>query len=75
MNKREEIISLWFEMWLQKKDLGIFKIFSNNATYIESWGRDMIVLKKLNFGLMSGIVVELFLNGILSNFFTRKIKQ
>ena len=38
-------------------------------------GRDMIVLKKLNFGLMSGIVVELFLNGILSNFFTRKIKQ
>lgn len=38
MNKREEIISLWFEMWLQKKDLGIFKIFSNNATYIESWG-------------------------------------
>lgn len=75
MNKREEIISLWFEMWLQKKDLGIFKIFSNHATYIESWGRDMIVLKKLNFGLMSGIVVELFLNGILSNFFTRKIKQ
>ncbi|ARU20360.1 conjugal transfer protein [Ligilactobacillus salivarius] len=38
MNKREEIISLWFEMWLQKKDLGIFKIFSNNTTYIESWG-------------------------------------
>ena len=26
------------EMWLQKKDLEIFKIFSNNATYIESWG-------------------------------------
>ncbi|NYA72899.1 nuclear transport factor 2 family protein, partial [Lactobacillus salivarius] len=22
-------------MWLQKKDLEIFKIFSNNATYIE----------------------------------------
>lgn len=38
MNKREEIISLWFEMWLQKKDLGIFKIFSNNTTYTESWG-------------------------------------
>lgn len=38
MNKREEIISLWFEMWLQKKDLGILKIFSENATYIESWG-------------------------------------
>ena len=69
MNKKEEIIRLWFEMWLQKKDLGIFKIFSNNATYIA------IVLKKLNFGLMSGIVVELLLNGILSSFFTRKIKQ
>lgn len=38
MNKREEIISLWFEMWLQKKDLGILKIFSENATYIKSWG-------------------------------------
>lgn len=75
MNKREEIISLWFEMWLQKKDLGICKIFSNNATYIESWGPRYDSSKKLNFGLMSGIVVELFLNGILSNFFTRKIKQ
>ena len=47
MNKREEIISLWFEMWLQKKDLGIFKIFSNNATYIESWGSRYDSSKKI----------------------------
>lgn len=31
MNKREDIIRLWFDMWLQKNDLGILKIFSNNA--------------------------------------------
>ena len=23
MNEREKIIRLWFDMWLQKKDLGI----------------------------------------------------
>ena len=25
-------------MWLQKKDLGIAEMFSDNAVYIESWG-------------------------------------
>lgn len=38
MDKREEIIRLWFDMWLQKKDLGIEDIFSADALYIESWG-------------------------------------
>ena len=38
MNKREETIRLWFDMWLQKNDLGILKIFSENAVYTESWG-------------------------------------
>lgn len=38
MNRREETIRLWFDMWLQKKDLGILKIFSENAVYTESWG-------------------------------------
>lgn len=38
MNEREKIIRLWFDMWLQKKDLGISEIFSDNAVYIESWG-------------------------------------
>lgn len=38
MEKREKIIRLWFNMWLQKKDLGITNIFSDDATYIESWG-------------------------------------
>ena len=37
-DKREKIIKLWFDMWLQKTDLGIFDIFSDNAVYIESWG-------------------------------------
>ena len=38
MNEREKIIRLWFDMWQQKKDLGISEIFSDNAVYIESWG-------------------------------------
>lgn len=38
MNEKEEIIRLWFDMWLQRVDMGILKIFSDNAVYIESWG-------------------------------------
>lgn len=38
MDARESIIRLWFEMWLQKKDLGIDTIFTEDAVYIESWG-------------------------------------
>lgn len=38
IKEKEEIIQLWFHMWLQKEDLGIPKIFSDNAIYIESWG-------------------------------------
>lgn len=37
MKTRETIIRRWFDMWLQKKDLGIAEMFSDNATYIESW--------------------------------------
>ena len=36
MKTRETIIRRWFDMWLQKKDLGIAEMFSDNATYIES---------------------------------------
>ena len=38
MKTRETIIRRWFDMWLQKKDLGIAEMFSDNAVYIESWG-------------------------------------
>ncbi len=38
MNDREDIIRLWFEMWLKKKDLGISNIFDEKIIYIESWG-------------------------------------
>ena len=36
MDKREEIIYLWFSMWLKQKDLGIDDIFTNDVVYIES---------------------------------------
>ena len=38
VNQREELIRLWFQMWLQKKDLGILKLFTADAVYVESWG-------------------------------------
>ena len=38
MTKREETIRLWFDMWLQKTDLGISDIFTAEVCYVESWG-------------------------------------
>lgn len=38
MEKREQIIRLWFDMWLTKTDMGIEKIFAKDCIYIESWG-------------------------------------
>ena len=38
MEDRERTIRLWFDMWLQKRDLGIGEIFAEDAVYIESWG-------------------------------------
>jgi len=38
MTKREETIRLWFDMWLQKTDLGIADIFTEDVHYMESWG-------------------------------------
>ena len=35
---REQKIRLWFDMWLQAKDLGIEDLFAPDCTYIESWG-------------------------------------
>lgn len=36
--RREEIIRLWFDMWLQRRDLGIDDIFAEDVFYLESWG-------------------------------------
>ena len=38
MEEQERMLRLWFEMWLQRADLGIVNIFSSDAIYIESWG-------------------------------------
>lgn len=38
MSERERIIKLWFDMWLEAKDMGIENIFCQDAVYIESWG-------------------------------------
>ena len=36
--QRESMIRRWFEMWLLGRDLGIARLFSPDARYIESWG-------------------------------------
>lgn len=47
MEKREETIRLWFDMWLKKCDSGILDIFSENAVYTESWGPEYHGLLKI----------------------------
>lgn len=47
MEKREQIIRLWFDMWLKKSDLGIREIFAENAIYTESWGPKYIGVEKI----------------------------
>ena len=39
MDKREQMIRLWFSMWLEKKDLGMDDIFAENVIYTESYKR------------------------------------
>lgn len=36
--EKEKIISTWFDMWLHQKMHNIEKLFSEDVTYIESWG-------------------------------------
>ncbi len=47
MEERENKIRLWFQMWLQKTDLGMEKIFSEDAVYLESWGPEYHGLQKI----------------------------
>ena len=37
MNEREQIIQLWFKMWLTQQDLGMDDIFAEDVIYTESW--------------------------------------
>lgn len=47
MDKREQNICLWFAMWLQKRDLGISSLFTDDAIYIESWGPEYRGVSKI----------------------------
>lgn len=38
INEREEIIRLWFDMWIKQAGLGIDDIFTDDVIYTESWG-------------------------------------
>jgi len=38
LKERENVIRLWFDMWLRQTDLGIVDIFVEKVDYFESWG-------------------------------------
>ena len=45
--KREASIRKWFNMWLNKNDLGISELFADDAVYTESWGPRYPGIKKI----------------------------
>ena len=47
MDWREDTVRLWFDMWLRKRDLGLSRIFSEDAVYVESWGPEYRGLEKI----------------------------
>ncbi len=47
MDRREEIIRLWFQMWLEKEDRGMDTVFDKDAVYVESWGPEYRGLDKI----------------------------
>ena len=64
MDSREEIIRFWFDMWLQKKDLGILDIFSANVqgfmyNISKAGGHSIVARLKSSIGLTNGILAVL----------------
>ena len=57
MNEREQIIQLWFKMWLTQQDLGMDDIFAEDVIYTESWSPKYNNRQVVNIGLMNGIHV------------------
>ena len=45
MDKREQMIRLWFSMWLEKKDLGTDDIFAENVIYTEVGDHVIAIVK------------------------------
>ena len=45
--QREDAIRLWFVMWLQKRDLGIRDLFTEQAVYTESWGPEYVGAERI----------------------------
>lgn len=45
MDKREQMIRLWFSMWLEKKDLGMDDIFAENVSYTERGDHVIAIVK------------------------------
>ena len=73
MNERENIIRLWFDMWLKQQDLGIDDIFTEDVVY-KAGVQNIRIEKLLSTGLMSGIHEAKSLFGTLSSFSIKVIR-
>lgn len=49
MDRKEKIIRLWFDMWLNKIPLDVSSIFTEDALYIESWGPEYKGISKIKY--------------------------
>lgn len=38
VREKEQIVYLWFKMWILQQDLGMDSIFAEDVIYTESWG-------------------------------------
>ncbi len=41
MKQREDTIRKWFSLWLDSREAELSDLFTEDAAYIESWGRSI----------------------------------
>ena len=55
MEKKENIIRMWFNMWIDKKDYGIRKYFLKKQNILKAGDRNIMELAKYWSGFFNGI--------------------
>ena len=71
VREKEQIVYLWFKMWILQQDLGMDDIFAEDVIYTESWGPKYNNCQRVKHGFMNGTHAAGWSNGILSSFFIK----
>lgn len=74
MDRREESIRRWFDMWLQKKDTGIESCFPRTRYTSKVGGRSIGALRRSATGLRSGTRAAAFWPGTFAAFSIKKTR-